>query len=572
MSNSSQTLKKGYSRPLVWIHNKLGEEVLIEDAYDSNINRPLSEYVESFKYKYDEENDDECTISCGFQKNSQLDNDIFNEDVVLKLQWGYIEVDGEVIKSPTRMVAIRDIQTSYTASGIKLTLQCTDLVAYLSRIRNTTKSSSNNFMDWLKELANGEFKATVRIGNDVMAIEKDEERGFSVDDNGTLFAMDNARAFKKSFIDLPDLFRMGSSKSIKAEILERLNTSTEGPAYLDGRDNSINIVVRNFNQKPWVAYTVGGAFDEVISFRAKSNMAKVKEDESETSTVNPKTKTVETTNANTASPNPDKGEYTQESLDGVYKALEEVWEHNIMNPTNMKPVPAIISKSSQRTGPWASDSNDYGNTGVWTGLTQKDLKVTVPTKTIINSPGFKSLAKDTIAKNYMLRKIERKFEASMSVIGDPSLITSKIYQFLGLSKRDSGNWYATVVEHDFSLSRGYICNITALKRPQALGIQYLKKKTKVMFEGGEIKTETKKENTEEKKYEKPKAKPNRTWDEVKKKMLSTDGSILSGIVSTDQISRLSIINAEQVAINSTPDLNQEVDITNKGIKPNIENV
>ena len=575
MSNNSQTSKKGYGKPIIWIQNKLNEDVLIPDAYEAHILRPLGEYVTSFKYKYDEENDDECTITCGFKVVHQLDNGIFNEDVVLKVQWGYIEPGGEVIKSPVRTVAIRDIATSYEGGGIKLVLNCTDLVAYLNKVRSTTKSSSNNFMDWLQEIARGEFKATVRLGNDVMAIEKDHSRGFKYSEDGFLFAMDNARVFKKNFKDIPDLFKKFGSKSIKAELLERLDMSEAGPAYLDGRDNNINVIVRNFDQAPWVTFTVGGGYHEVISFRAKSNMAKVKENESQSTSVNPETKAIETTNTNTASPNPDNGEFTSESIAKVYSELEAVWEHNIMNPTDMKPIPAIMYKKTQDTGAYASDSNQDENTRVWTGLNRKELKVIVPSKTIINSPGFKELEKQAIARNYMMRKIERKFEASISVIGDPSLITSKIYEFLGLSKRDNGSWYIVQIEHDISSSRGYICNMTAVRKPQMLGIQYLKKKTSVISVGGEMVTETKKEVTQEKKYEKKrkvyKKADERKWENVKSSFFGFDKSA-STSKPNDQVTRLSIINAEEVAINSTPKVSQEVDILRGGVKPNIENV
>jgi hypothetical protein len=566
MSNISQTLRDGLGKPIFIVTDKVNNEILIEDSFDSETLSPLSNYIKSLDYTYDEENDDECVISIAFNKVSQLDNTIFQENNILKVQWGYITPGNIRILSPTRTIAIRDIAPNYTNKGISLVLRCTDLVSYLRRSRLNTKSDSNNFVDWLKEIAADEFTAAIRLKNRSLVINKDIERDYEISEKGQIFARDNARSYRELFVKLPDLLMGGKSKSIYAEIQERLNSSAKDPAYIDGRDGNINIVFRNWDQKPWVSYTLGGGNGEIISFRAKSNMEKVKEDGAQTSTVNPETKEIESTEINTISTDPDGTEPTPKELQSMYLQFKKNWEHNILNPTDMKPLEGFTYKRRIDLGPFASPSNIDGNTKVYTGL-KPDIKIKIAAKTILNMPGFIKEQKEGIARNYMERKIQRKFEANISVIGDPTLVTSKIYEFLGLSKRDSGSWYAVKVEHSISTSRGYICNITALRKPKLLAIQYLKRKTKIISVEDKIKQKVSKEVTNEKKYSEP---IETSVEDTKSKKLNNDRLISSAF--DQELDRLEILKAEDTFINSPGNLSQEVNTSQSINKPNIEDV
>jgi hypothetical protein len=565
MSNTLQTLRDGLGKPIFFVTDKIDNEILIQDSFNEGTLTPLSNYIKSLTYTYDEENDDECVITMSFNKVSQLNNSIFKEDNILKVQWGYVTPGNIRILSPIRTIAIRDIAPNYTTKGLNLVLKCTDLVSYLKRSRLNTKSQSTNFVDWLKEIAADEFTAAIRLKNRALVMNKDDERDYEVSEEGEVFARDNARSYRELFVNLPDLLMGGKSKSIYAEIQERLN-SAKDPAYLDGRDGNINIVFRNWDQKPWVTYTLAGGFGEIISFRAKSNMEKVKEDGAETSTINPETKEIESTEINTASTDPDGLEPTQEQLKSIYLQFREKWEHNVMNPTDMKPINDFTFKRRINLGPWASPSNIDGNTRVYTGI-RPDVKVNVAAKTIINMPGFIKEQKESIARNYIERKIQRKFEATISVIGDPTLVTSKVYEFLGLSDRDSGSWYAVKIEHSITTTRGYICNITALRKPKLLGIQYLKRTTRIVTVEDKIRQKVLKKVIDEQKYTEP---AKNSVEDNKTKKLKPKPFIISEF--DKKLDRLQVLKAEDTFINSPQNLSQEVNTSQKSNKPNIEDV
>lgn len=566
MSDSNQTLGAGLGKPIFTITDRVNNQILVENAFEERTLSPLSNYVKSFSYDYDEENDDKCVIVLGFEKVSQLNNPIFVEDNILKVQWGYVLPGNIQVLSPARTIAIREISPSYTKSGITLTLECTDLVSYLRRSRLNLKSDSNNFVDWLKEIVNDEFTAAIRVKNEVLYIDKQQSRAYEKTDDGQIFAIDNARSFKELFIAVPDTLIGGKSKSITAELQERLNTSKDGPAYLDGRDANINIIIRDYNQAPWVTYTLAGGFGEIVSFRASSNIQKVKEDGAQTSTINPLTKEIETTEINTASTDPDGSDPTPAQLENMYLQFREIWEYNILNPTDMKPIDTITYKKAINIGPHASPSNTDQNTSVYIGFAN-DLKITVAAKTILNMPGFIKEQKEAIARNYLERKIQRKFEAVITVVGDPSLITSKVYEFLGLGLRDSGSWYAVKVKHDISIKKGYTCTITAVRKPKLLGIQYLKRTIKILTVEDAIRLKVLKEVTEERRYEEEK--DTKVNDNPTRKLKIAPPPKDKFEQSLD---RLEILKAEDTYINSPENLSQEVDKSKGVTNPNVDDV
>ena len=495
MSNAKQILRHGYGYPRFWLYNKLGEEVVIADVYNSVPDIPIASFITDFEYTFDEENDDECKISFQFLIPSQIDHEIFQEDIVLRVQWGYILPDGEIIKANIRTVAIRDIAPSYSENGIKLVLSCTDLVSYLKNVRGNFASDSNNFVDWLQEILNDEYKATVTVAGEVIAMTQTEARPFKYDENGVLFASDNARSLKSNFLRTKESIVGGKGKALKAEILEKLTGSKAGPAYLDGRDDTINIVVRNFNQKPTLEFNAYGSHHEVISFKAKSNLVKIKEDGGETSTVNPETKKVETTQVGMTPTLVDDTIITEEQVGQVFNKLTEAWQLSIDNPTDAPVVDNFIFTKKIQTGIMGSQDNLDGNTAVETGVRVGTLKWKVRTKSIINLPGFQKLIKEQTLKDYILKKIERKFECTMEVIGDPSIRTSTMFNVEGLSKRDNGKWYITKVEHKLDLKRGYVCTISGIKKPTFLGTQYISKETKYVNSQEELQAISKTEVT-----------------------------------------------------------------------------
>ena len=126
MSDLSPVLTESFGVPIVWIFTPDGD--ILRD-YDEV---PISKYLYDFEYKYDEENDDLCTMKFRFEDIRSFDLPYFQQDVILCVQWGYIPAYGnDILKSPRRKIAIRDLQADYKSDYIELELQCTDLISYL---------------------------------------------------------------------------------------------------------------------------------------------------------------------------------------------------------------------------------------------------------------------------------------------------------------------------------------------------------------------------------------------------------------------------------------------------------
>lgn len=119
-------------------------------------------------------------------------------------------------------------------------------------------------------------------------------------------------------------------------------------------------------------------------------------------------------------------------------------------------------------------------------------RVTIPVQQIMCMPAFQSKLRGRLTEEkeefiekqavigHAVEKIQRKYEASATVMGDPSLIKAKIYGFFGLSNKDTGRWYATRVSHKISTGNGYLCDLDLIKKPRRIGnvaINYKGKRT-----------------------------------------------------------------------------------------------
>lgn len=504
MADNSEVLANGFGMPYVWIFDSKDNIVYIKDEWGDD--KPLNSFIENFKYRYDEENDDECTIKIGLIKVEQLNSPYFKEDVVLKVQWGYILPQGEILKSAKRTIAIRYVNPDYKTTGIELELIGTDLVSYLKNIR-TNKTSDTDLLElYIAEIIGGQFIATKTIKGKTKVINRysgkvaqgqiaigtnasdqfktvPEYRSEVQSENkidtthaeiaGTLGYNDNI------IIKENDLVIKGKSKVITQAIEERLNEEPDGPLYLEGRDNVLNIIKRDFTQPVYKQYTYRGGSGELMDFKANTNEVICRDDEAENNFVNPVTKKVETSRTGHAVEH--EGEYAELGLpEGItkldvlkwYAAFEEAAKQNlkgenILNQNDLN----FATFKKMRTAPRGhyGNANNMGSTRVAKGPEVFGYNMTIPTKVLLSSPLINRVRRERILENYMMKKIEKKYEARVKVMGDPSLISSRIYDFLNLSNIDKGKWYAISVEHEINVGQGYLCMMDMVRKPKIIG-------------------------------------------------------------------------------------------------------
>lgn len=492
MSDSNKTLKDSYGSPLVWIFTLDDKSIYLPNEYGESIN--LNQLVSNFKYKYDEENDDVCKITIRVVKPSQLDSVHFKEDAPLKVRWGYLLPGGGILKSPTRLVAVREIERNYTAEGITLELICTDYISYLKNMRMTTTSVHDNFEDWLREIAQDNFVATVTTKSKVKVLTKSfmqditdktdinyilnntpssnalniaETNNFDTEQNekkpetlkstsSFAYVMEDGKRFK------------GKSKAIDQEIRDRLASSPDGPYHIDSRDDKLNILKRDFEQPIYVSYTYAGAHGELIEFKPKSNLVTSGDSELESNYVNPENKRIETNKTSKPVGHNEIPEgLTPFDILRYFGKLKRIWDYNLLNPNNQIDVKTVTFEKAVGTGDYANAANPDGNTRVAFKFKER-LTKKYSAKSIIMSSFFKKIQRADFMDNYLTKKIERKYEGTARVIGDPSLVCSKIYYMGNLAKDDIGNWYCASVEHEIDTSKGYTCKLELLKKPKVV--------------------------------------------------------------------------------------------------------
>jgi len=489
MSDKSKVLESQLGTPLVWMKNANDE--IIKDSQDN----PLSDHLVDFNYSYDEENDDECKFKFRFGDVENTNNIIYTQDSIIKVQWGYLTTGGLVIKSPTRTIAVRDIKANYSESDITIELICTDLISYIKNVKTNTVKTTKYFVDWLKEISEGKFKATITAGGYVTLIDKQGTvKDFEFDEKTnsvTQKAVDNARfETRKTQLSFRKILK-GKSLAINNAIDDLIKDLPDGPYIQDTTDDVLEIKPRNFKQDVFKTFTRGGLTGELLIFKSKTDTKKIKEDKKYSVKVDPKKKIIKEEEVDTAETG--LSEYirrttgrgnlskqpNQDEIDQWLTQAREIFDYNIANPTSQRDVPDLTYKRT------VVDVENH--MGQRTAI-PKIYTFNLPAKEILNDPELEDEFTSSRLTNTAIQKLQRKYEADCKIIGDPTLIKGKVYQFSNLSRSDTGKWYSTKVEHKINGS-GYIVEMEMVKVPSSIFVNSAKLDTTVSAESEEIKTD-----------------------------------------------------------------------------------
>lgn len=496
MSDNAKVLQYQLGTPLVWLKN--AEDEILKDIDDS----PLSSHVTSFEYTYDEENDDEARITFKFSTSANCDNIIFNQDSIIKLQWGYVTVGGIIIKSPVRSVAVRDIDRNYREDVIEITLECTDLISYIKNIKINSVASQKTdyFVDWLKEISEGKFQATITTKGYKTIIDKQgTTKDFKFDEKSNTViqkTVDNARfETHKRGLSFTRVIK-GKSLALSNAIDDLIKDLPDGPYIQDSTDDKLEIKTRNFNQDIFKNYTYKGGTGELIEFKAKTETKKITEDKKFSAKVDPKKKSVEQEDVDTAdtsissylknragnlSKKPDQAE-----IDQWLEKIRSIYEYNIQNPTNQKEVPDFTYKRS------VIISERYMGQLY---PTEKAYTYTLPAKEILNSPDISEKLANNRMTNRSIIKLQKKHQATCEIIGDPSLIKGKIYYFANLAKNDIGKWYSVKVKHNIGNGL-YMTSMEMVKKPVSIVVNSSKTNSSKKDNEEELEFDNEIENTD----------------------------------------------------------------------------
>lgn len=113
--------------------------------------------VVSFRYKYDDEDDDICTVKLQMEDPISLNQLNIERGSKLQIVFGYI---GNPL-SPVTTVVVRDMTSKYGTNVIYTELECTDYLTYMKTTRSDDVGSGA-FIDYIKAQVYGRYNIVIK--------------------------------------------------------------------------------------------------------------------------------------------------------------------------------------------------------------------------------------------------------------------------------------------------------------------------------------------------------------------------------------------------------------------------
>lgn len=306
--------------------------------------------------------------------------------------------------------------------------------------------------------------------------------------------------YERALRDTLELKRYQQNQKDKA-------AADEGKIIVDGTDDIVTIKRRDFSQPVWRSFNYMSEPGIIKSFKPRTLTRLEKKDISATTAVNPYKKRIENTDLlSIDSKNLEK--YVEASSDGKVTVegddiIAKMNRKNLAAKDNVSKAaasdilqgaflmdkdPMLHSSSYKANYPsWSYEApaistevNEYGVPS----LKPVTVRMTLPSSEIINSPYWNQLYKDQYdlikskygaatpkLTGYTIEKTIRKYEATLEVVGDPSIVKGKIISLNGFSKKDSGKYYILKVRHEITVGSEYLTKIDLMQNPTTVGIK-----------------------------------------------------------------------------------------------------
>ena len=492
----------GMVAPRIFVYDKGGKLII------NRFGREIGREAIKFEYIYDEEDDDRCNIT--FQTSDVYLNDLpsLMRDKLLIVKWGFVNTDGELITGPTRLIAIRDRTSDYSADKITLTLKCTDNISYL-RNRQVQSIRDNNFIDWLQEIVDGKYKATIIVsGSELVNYNGTKAPSYNTTTDGQItMAVDNTAAPLFEWFETKRVIH-GNSRAITNAIEDELALAPGGPYFVSGRDNTITIRNRDFNQKNKYTYYYGMERGDIISFKPKTNMEKNEITQNKIANLNPGSKGYFSEVREYIKISDLTGDYDpiagsqnvdvvalEDYMDGfkerydlaiktgnVFTMTEdEIAGGNKIIPDFEQYVLKVTHLNDRKPSEDVVHINEDGSI-TETLLYAEAVDHTAAPFDIVEEFDYKIGAEqilssavgqvgiDGMMKNEALAREHKKYVANIEIIGDPTLKSSQMIKVAGVAKIHAGSYYTTKVTHRLSHQGGYKTIMETMRKPSEVRI------------------------------------------------------------------------------------------------------
>lgn len=108
---------------------------------------PLGVYISNFSYKYDEEKENQASLTFDTGDPDTVDIAELQEGSTILLQWGYVYPDGSYESSPIKTIKVKDLNCKFDSTGTHVTLQCIDGISNLRHSPPHSPSSAEDDSD-----------------------------------------------------------------------------------------------------------------------------------------------------------------------------------------------------------------------------------------------------------------------------------------------------------------------------------------------------------------------------------------------------------------------------------------
>lgn len=149
--DSDNLLSTGTGATYLAIFDGMGNSI-IDDKYGV----PIGVFVTTFNYNYTSEGPDEAEFTLETDNPDISSNDKLRYLMPIKLQWGYVTPDGQVISSPVRAVVVKDHSISFTPDGVKLVVQLSDASFITQASSATYQNQEKDLQTYVTSLLQGQ--------------------------------------------------------------------------------------------------------------------------------------------------------------------------------------------------------------------------------------------------------------------------------------------------------------------------------------------------------------------------------------------------------------------------------
>lgn len=248
--------------------------------------------VVSVRYKFDDEDDDICTIKMQMSDPEALDLLNIKRGTELRVVWGYLNN----IASPPATVVVRDMTSDYGPNVIYTDLECTDYLTYL-KIFRSAEIDALSLIDYISSLRYGKYNIKIKDRNKTIywqyRRDKEDEERF----REFIQKLENIQAYTildfvetpsndviaglwaediipddpvKEYFEKEDINIVTAGKSQFVVIQDLLKKCPNGPWFVTGRGNWLIIHNRNLSGSINRSYKYNDENGQLISFKAKT--------------------------------------------------------------------------------------------------------------------------------------------------------------------------------------------------------------------------------------------------------------------------------------------------------------